>query len=68
MILTVRAPRYAKPLEPEDLLKLVDCTDPVVWAETFCQMLEDKAFKDGVDVDLMLTWFANCMAVGQRHP
>lgn len=70
MILTVRAPRFDRALDGDDTLKLIGCTDAMVWAETFVKLYENGAFDKtgGVDVGLMVSWFANAIGSGQMHP
>lgn len=43
---------------------LLNSTDALVWAEEFMKNFGDKL--DQIDVGLMIGWFANAMAVGER--
>lgn len=61
MILTVKAPHLPKAFDQEEVINLIGNKDPLVWAETFVGMYEANEFEGGITVDLMLTWFANCM-------
>jgi hypothetical protein len=57
----------------QDLNYLVDTTDAALWAEEFIRLHSGKFIKPNGQVGeigegLMITWFANAIETGRRHP
>lgn len=47
--------------------RLLQTMDALEWAKEFVRLLEAGTFKEGVNVDLMVTWFAGSIMTGYDH-
>lgn len=50
-----------------DRNRLLSTMDAMEWAKEFVRLLEAGTFKEGVNVDLMLGWFASSIMTGYDH-
>lgn len=49
-----------------DLNNLVGETNAQVWASEFVTYFKDRSVGEGIDEDLMTTWFANAIEAGRE--
>jgi len=52
---------------PEERHRLLTTMDAVEWAKEFVRLLKAGTFKEGVDEDLMRSWFACAIMTGYDH-
>lgn len=56
-------PGYESPDRDQVAIDLLSNPDAMLWARTFMDIFGEK--KDAIDQDLMLSWFANAIGVGE---